>query len=152
IGMTKVGFIGLGIMGSPMAVNLQHAGFDVSGFNRSPEKTAALVEAGGRAASSVAAAGTDAGVVAGIGPDSADGEAVLTGDYGVFAHAAAGTIVIDFSSIRPDVTIRMHGIAREKGMRPLDAPVSGGEVGAKNAALSIMVGGEAADFMAARPV
>jgi 2-hydroxy-3-oxopropionate reductase len=150
--MTKVGFIGLGIMGSPMAVNLQRAGFDVTGYNRSAEKTAALVDAGGLAASSIADAAADADVVAVMVPDSPDVEAVLAGDDGVFAHAPPGTIVIDFSSIRPDVTIRLHEIARGKGLRPLDAPVSGGETGAKSAALSIMVGGEAADFAAARPV
>jgi 2-hydroxy-3-oxopropionate reductase len=152
IDMTRIGFIGLGIMGSPMAVNLQRAGFDVTGYNRSPEKTAALVDAGGRAASSIADAVADADVVAVMVPDSPDVEAVLAGDDGVFTHASAGAIVIDFSSIRPDVTIRLHETARAKGLRPLDAPVSGGEAGAKNAALSIMVGGEAADFATARPV
>jgi 2-hydroxy-3-oxopropionate reductase len=150
--MTKVGFIGLGIMGSPMSVNLQRAGFEVAGYNRSPGKTAALVDAGGRAASSIADAVQDADVVAVMVPDSPDVEAVLAGADGVFAHAASGTIVIDFSSIRPDVTIRLHEHARAKELRPLDAPVSGGEAGAKNASLSIMVGGETADFDAARPV
>jgi 2-hydroxy-3-oxopropionate reductase len=94
----------------------------------------------------------DADVVAVMVPDSPDVEAVLAGADGVFAHATSGTILIDFSSIRPDVTIRLHGIARAKELRPLDAPVSGGEAGAKNASLSIMVGGETADFDAARPV
>jgi 2-hydroxy-3-oxopropionate reductase len=85
-------------------------------------------------------------------PDSPDVQDVLTGEDGVFAHAKEGTLVIDFSSIRPDVTVELAKVARDKGFRLLDAPVSGGEAGAKNAALSIMVGGDKADFEAAREV
>jgi 2-hydroxy-3-oxopropionate reductase len=150
--MSTVAFIGLGIMGRPMAVNLQNAGHDVVGYNRSPGRGAALVSAGGREAGSIAEAVKNADVVAVMVPDSPDVEAVLTGTDGVFEYAAPGTLVIDFSSIRPDVTAELGATAREKGLRLLDAPVSGGEAGAKNAALSIMVGGEAADFDAARPV
>lgn len=148
----KIAFIGLGIMGSPMAVHLQNAGHDVTGYNRSPEKTRALVEAGGTAASSVADAVAGAEVVAVMVPDSPDVTEVLAGEDGVFANAAPGALVIDFSTIRPDVTAELAEQAREKGFRLLDAPVSGGEAGAKNAALSIMVGGSAEDFAAAQPV
>ncbi|WP_454044534.1 2-hydroxy-3-oxopropionate reductase [Cellulosimicrobium sp. Marseille-Q8652] len=152
--MTKqsIAFIGLGIMGSPMAVHLQEAGHQVLGYNRSPEKTAPLVAAGGTAAGSIADAVKSADVVAVMVPDSPDVEQVLTGEGGVLDNAQPGTLVVDFSSIRPDVTVRLAEAARERGLRYLDAPVSGGEAGAKNAALSIMVGGEAADFEAARPV
>ena len=150
--MTKVAFIGLGIMGSPMAVHLAAAGFDVAGYNRTPDKSAPLVEAGGRAAKSVADAVAGADVVAVMVPDSPDVRAVLTGDDGVFAHAEPAALIVDFSSIRPDVTAELAGLAREAGLRMLDAPVSGGEAGAKNAALSVMVGGEPADFEEARPV
>ncbi len=149
--MTTLAFIGLGIMGSPMAVHLQNAGFDVVGFNRSPEKTAPLVEAGGRAAGSVAEAVAGADIVAIMVPDSPDVAAVLRED-GVLDHAAPGTLVIDFSSIRPDVASELATEAQEKGLRMLDAPVSGGEPGAINAALSIMVGGEASDFATASEV
>lgn len=148
----NIAFIGLGIMGSPMAVHLQNAGHDVTGYNRSPEKTRALVEAGGTAASSVADAVAGAEVVAVMVPDSPDVTEVLAGEDGVFANAATGALVIDFSTIRPDVTAELAEQAREKGFRLLDAPVSGGEAGAKNAALSIMVGGSAEDFAAAQPV
>ena len=148
----KIAFIGLGIMGSPMAVHLQNAGHDVTGYNRSLEKTRALVEAGGTAASSVADAVAGAEVVAVMVPDSPDVTEVLAGEDGVFATAATGALVIDFSTIRPDVTAELAEQAREKGFRLLDAPVSGGEAGAKNAALSIMVGGSAEDFAAAQPV
>lgn len=150
--MSTIAFIGLGIMGSPMAVHLQNAGHSVVGYNRSPEKTADLVEAGGTAASSVAEAVTDADVVAVMVPDSPDVRDVLTGEDGVYAHASEGTLVIDFSSIRPDVTAELAEQAWEHGIRLLDAPVSGGEAGAKNAALSIMVGGSAEDFEAAKPI
>jgi 2-hydroxy-3-oxopropionate reductase len=150
--MSTIAFIGLGIMGSPMAVHLQNAGHDVIGYNPSPEKTKPLVEAGGRAAESVAEAVRDAEVVAVMVPDSPDVQDVLLGEEGVFASAKEGTLVIDFSSIRPDVTVELAKAAQGKGFRLLDAPVSGGEAGARNAALSIMVGGSAEDFAAAKPV
>ena len=150
--MTTIAFIGLGIMGSPMAVHLANAGHQVTGYNRSPEKTAPLVAAGGRAAVSIPEAVRDADVVAVMVPDSPDVQEVLAGSNGVFEHAKPGALVIDFSSIRPDVTTELAAQAQESGFRYLDAPVSGGEAGAKNAALSIMVGGSAEDFEAARPV
>ena len=150
--MTKIAFIGLGIMGSPMAVHLVKAGHQVVGFNRTPDKAQPLVQAGGQAAESIAEAVRDAEVVAVMVPDSPDVRDVLTGEDGVFANAAAGTLVVDFSSIRPDVTVELAELAQEKGFRLLDAPVSGGEAGAVNAALSIMVGGAEADFSAAKPL
>lgn len=150
--MSTIAFIGLGIMGSPMAVHLQNAGHTVIGYNRTPEKTGPLVAAGGRAASSVAEAVADADVVAVMVPDSPDVTEVLTGEDGVFAAARPGTLVIDFSSIRPDVTVQLAEQARERGFRYLDAPVSGGEAGAKNAVLSIMVGGTEEDFAAAEEI
>jgi 2-hydroxy-3-oxopropionate reductase len=148
----KLGFVGLGIMGSPMAVTLQRAGHEVSGFNRSPERTAALVAAGGRAASSIADAVTGADAVAVMVPDTPDVQDVLAGEAGVFAAAQPGTLVIDFSTIRPDATVELARTAAEHGLRLLDAPVSGGEAGAKHGTLSIMVGGAAEDFAAARPL
>lgn len=150
--MTTVGFIGLGIMGAPMAANLVKAGFDVVGYNRSPGRVDALLAAGGRGAGSVAEAVKDADVVATMVPDSPDVRAVLTGEGGVFAAARAGTLVIDFSSIRPDVSAELAATGRAAGLRVLDAPVSGGEQGAIDGVLSIMVGGETADFEAAKPV
>ena len=150
--MTSVGFIGLGIMGLPMAGNLVKAGFDVVGYNLHPDKVQALVEAGGRGASDVAGAVSDVDVVITMVPDSPDVEAVTGGDDGVFANARKGALYIDMSSIRPDVSVRVAEAGRAAGLRVLDAPVSGGESGAIEANLSIMVGGEAADFAAAKPV
>jgi 2-hydroxy-3-oxopropionate reductase len=150
--VSNIAFIGLGIMGSPMAVHLAKAGHKVVGYNRSPERTAALVEAGGTAADSIAKAVADADVIAVMVPDSPDVQAVLAGEDGVFDHAKAGALIIDFSSIRPDITTELAAQATELGFRLLDAPVSGGEAGAINAALSIMVGGSAEDFAAAKPI
>ena len=150
--MTSIAFIGLGIMGSPMAVHLQNAGFDVVGYNRTPAKADQLVKAGGRAAESVATAVAGADIIAVMVPDSPDVREVLAGEDGVFDHGKPGALIIDFSSIRPDVTVELATAARNAGFKMLDAPVSGGEAGAKNAALSIMVGGSAVDFDTALPV
>jgi len=147
--MTTIGFIGLGIMGGPMATNLRSAGFEVIGHNRSPAKTERFVAAGGRGASSVAEAVAGADVVATMLPDSPDVRAVLAE---VFDHAEPGSLVIDFSTIRPDVAAELAAEGASRGFRVLDAPVSGGEQGAVDGALSIMVGGSEADFSAASPV
>ncbi len=150
--MTTVAFIGLGIMGAPMAGHLVQAGFDVVGYNRSRPKIDELIASGGRGAGSVAEAVRSADIVAVMVPDSPDVKDVLAGDGGVFEAARPGTLIIDFSSIRPDVTTELAAQAKERGFRLLDAPVSGGEAGAVNAALSIMVGGDATDFEAASDV
>jgi 2-hydroxy-3-oxopropionate reductase len=139
-------------MGLPMAANLVKAGYDVVGYNRSPQRTAALVDAGGRAASDVADAVRDADVVITIVPDSPDVEQVTGGADGVFVNAKPGALYIDMSTIRPDVAVRVAEAGRTAGLRVLDAPVSGGEAGAVEGNLSIMVGGADADFTAAKPV
>ncbi|WP_405161998.1 2-hydroxy-3-oxopropionate reductase [Nocardia sp. NBC_01499] len=150
--MTNIAFIGLGIMGSPMAVHLATAGHTVTAYNRTAAKAAPLVAAGGIAAGSIADAVQGADVICLMVPDSPDVKDVLTGEKGVFDSAAPGTLIIDFSSIRPDVTVELAKQAAARGFRLLDAPVSGGEKGAVDATLSIMVGGEVADFDAAKPI
>ena len=150
--MSNIAFIGLGIMGLPMSINLVTAGHTVVGFNRSSAKVEQLVAAGGSGASTIAEAVADADIVVTMVPDSPDVEAVVTGEAGVFAHAKPGALWIDFSSIRPDVASRLSAEARDAGLRPLDAPVSGGEPGAIDGVLSIMVGGEPDDFSAAAEV
>jgi 2-hydroxy-3-oxopropionate reductase len=150
--MPTVGFIGLGIMGGPMAANLVKAGFDVIGYNRSPEPIQRLVEHGGRGAGSLAEAVRDVDVVVTIVPDSPDVEAVALGEDGIYAQAKPGTLHVDMSSIRPDVARKVGEAGTQRGFRVLDAPVSGGEQGAIDASLSIMVGGDPNDFADARPV
>ncbi|WP_103380667.1 2-hydroxy-3-oxopropionate reductase [Pseudonocardia dioxanivorans] len=150
--MTTIGFIGLGIMGAPMAANLIDAGYDVIGFNLTQDKIDALVKHGGRGASSVAEATKGADIVITMLPDSPDVTDVVTGADGVLANSHSGQLLIDMSTIQPDVSRQVAAVGAEAGVRVLDAPVSGGESGAIKGNLSIMVGGEAADFAAAGPV
>jgi len=150
--MSNVAVIGLGIMGLPMAKNLVTAGNTVTGYNRSQDPIDALVAAGGRGAGSVAEAVTDADVIITMVPDSPDVAGVVRGEDGVFANARSGALWIDTSSIRPDVAKELADEAVAAGLGVVDAPVSGGEQGAIDAVLSIMVGGTAEDFAKAKPV
>ena len=150
--MTTVAFVGLGIMGGPMAANLVKAGYTVVGYNRRPEPIERLVAAGGHGASSVAQAVAGADVVITMLPDSPDVESVARGEDGVFANAKPGLLYIDCSTIRPDVAARLAAEGTKRGIGVVDAPVSGGEQGAIDASLSIMVGGSPEDFASARPV
>lgn len=147
-----IAFIGLGIMGGPMAANLVKAGYAVTGYNRSRSKVDALVANGGKGADTIAEAVTDADVIITIVPDSPDVEAVAAGDDGIFANAKGGAIWIDCSSIRPDVAVNLAKQAADRGISAVDAPVSGGEAGAIEATLSIMVGGDADVVESVRPV
>jgi 2-hydroxy-3-oxopropionate reductase len=148
----RIAFIGLGIMGLPMATNLVAAGMEVTGYNRSRPAVDALMEQGGAGADSIADAVTGAEVVITMLPDSPDVEDVYSNDQGVLASVAENTLLIDMSSIRPDTALRLHQLAGDSSLCMLDAPVSGGEKGAQDAALSIMVGGSDVDFDRARPV
>ncbi|MFE7525977.1 2-hydroxy-3-oxopropionate reductase [Kitasatospora sp. NPDC057542] len=148
----KIAFIGLGIMGSPMAANLVKAGHHVTGFNLTRPPIDALVAAGGHGATSIADAVKDAEVVITMVPADPQVEQVVLGEGGVLENAKPGTLVIDMSSITPRTSIKVEAAAGEKGIRTLDAPVSGGEAGAVEAVLSIMVGGAAEDFAEAKPL
>ncbi|MGH3516085.1 MAG: 2-hydroxy-3-oxopropionate reductase [Haloechinothrix sp.] len=150
--MTTVGFIGLGIMGGPMAANLVNAGYDVIGYNLSRDAIDRLHELGGRAAESVAEAVRDADVVITMLPDSPDVSEVALGEDGILANAKDDLLYIDCSTIRPDTSRAVAEAATAQGVRAVDAPVSGGEQGAINGTLSIMVGGEEAAFAAAKPI
>lgn len=145
--MARIAFIGLGIMGLPMAANLVRAGHDVTGHNRSPAKTARFAERGGQAARSVADAVRGAEFVITMLPDSPDVEAVASE-----VTTATGALWIDMSTIAPATARAVAAQAKDAGLRALDAPVSGGEQGAVDGTLSVMVGGDAADVEAARPV
>ncbi|MCT2583405.1 2-hydroxy-3-oxopropionate reductase [Actinophytocola gossypii] len=150
--MTRIAFIGLGIMGLPMATNLVRAGHEVAGYNRGEAKRARFADAGGTAAGSVAEAVRGAEVVITMLPDSPDVEEVVLGPDGVLESAGAGALLVDMSTIAPATARTVAELAAETGVRAVDAPVSGGEQGAIDGTLSIMVGGEPADVEAARPL
>src|SRR5437870_8000371 len=147
-----IGFIGLGVMGKPMAKNLIKAGHRLVVYNRSRPAVDEVVAAGASAAASPAEVARAATVVITMLPDTPDVELVLTGADGVLSALAPGTVVVDMSSISPAVTKRLAAAVAEKGGSMLDATVSGGEIGAINASLSIMVGGDDETFARARPI
>ncbi|GAB3459659.1 2-hydroxy-3-oxopropionate reductase [Streptomonospora sediminis] len=147
-----IAFIGLGIMGLPMAANLAAAGFDVRGYDRNPQQADRLAAKGGTPARTPAEAVAGAGTVITMVPDSPDVEAAMFAAGGVFDSAAPGTLVVDMSTIRPDTARAVAAQGAERGLRVLDAPVSGGEAGAVEGVLSIMAGGDPADFGAAAEV
>ncbi len=150
--LPKIAWIGLGIMGSPMSENLVRASYDVTGYTLERDKLDRLAAAGGAAAGSIAEAVRDADVIITMVPASPQVEAIAYGPEGILAHARSGALLIDMSSITPQTSVDLAKAAAEKGIRVLDAPVSGGEAGAIEAVLSIMVGGEQADFDEAEPV
>jgi len=147
-----VGFIGLGLMGRPMAKNLLARGYTVIAHSRSGGPVDALVAAGAERATSPADVARRATRIVTMLPDSPDVESVLEGADGVFSAIQPGTILIDTSSIAPSAARRLAARATELGATMLDAPVSGGEIGAINASLSIMVGGDAGAFASVKPI
>ena len=147
-----IGFIGLGVMGKPMAKHLLAAGHRLVVHNRSRPAVDELVAAGASAAASPADVARASTVIIMMLPDTADVDKVLTGPDGVLSGLQKGAIVVDMSSISPVATERLAALVAEEGGSMLDAPVSGGEIGAINAALSIMVGGDEAAFNRVRPV
>jgi 2-hydroxy-3-oxopropionate reductase len=149
---TVVGFIGLGIMGGPMAANLLRAGYPLVVHNRTRAKEAELVAEGAKAAASPREVASRCEVVITMLPDSPDVEAVYLGDDGVMAGTRDGQLLIDMSSIAPAVARAVAEAASRVGADALDAPVSGGDVGAREGTLSIMVGGTEEGFDRARPL
>jgi 2-hydroxy-3-oxopropionate reductase len=147
-----VGFIGLGVMGKPMATNLLRRGYKLVVHSRSQGPVDALVEAGADRASSPADVARRVTRIVIMVPDTPDVEQVLEGPDGVFTAMQRDTLLIDCSSIAPRAARRLAARAGELGASMLDAPVSGGEIGAINASLSIMVGGGAAAFEQAKPI
>jgi 2-hydroxy-3-oxopropionate reductase len=147
-----IAFIGLGVMGKPMARHLMTAGHRLIVHNRSRAAVDELTAAGATAATSPADAARLADVVITMVPDTPDVELVLNGEAGVLSALRPGAIVIDMSSISPVATKQLAARASERGGSMLDAPVSGGEIGAVNASLSIMVGGDRAVFDRMRPI
>ncbi len=148
----KVGFIGLGIMGRPMALNLHKAGHALFVHGRRPESMAPLAQAGCTACASAAEAAAQADVTIIMVSDTADVEQVIFGAGGVTHGAKPGSVVVDMSTISPTATRHFAKELSARGIEMLDAPVSGGDVGAINATLSIMVGGKPAVFERVQPL
>ncbi|MGB5281180.1 MAG: 2-hydroxy-3-oxopropionate reductase [Arenicellales bacterium] len=150
--METVAYIGLGIMGRPMALNLLRAGYTVRVWARRSESMQPLIEAGATACSSPADAAIGADIIITNVSDTIDVEQVILGDSGVIEGAASGSVVVDMSTISPSVTRDIAARLAEGGVEMLDAPVSGGEKGAIDGTLSIMIGGKAAVFDRVLPV
>ncbi len=148
----RIGFIGLGIMGRPMARNLLKAGFAVTAYSRTRARVDELVADGAQVAGSPREVAARSDVVITMVPDTPDVRAVMLGPDGVIEGAHAGLTAIDMSTIAPSATQEMAGVLGRRGVRMLDAPVSGGESGAIAGTLSIMVGGEESVFNECRPV
>ena len=148
----RIGFVGLGIMGKPMSKHLLQAGYDVVVHNRSREPVAELVDAGAREALSPKAVAENSAIVITMLPDSPDVEEVALGPGGIIEGVSRGDIYVDMSTIAPSVALNVGKAMARKGVHCLDAPVSGGDVGARNATLSIMVGGEEDVFNTVQPV
>lgn len=148
----KVGFIGLGIMGGPMARNLVKAGYELVLYNRTREKAEDLAGDGAAVAESPKEAAEQSDIVITMLPDSPQVEEVLAGEDGVFEGVKDGSLIVDMSTISPVVTRELAERAGERGVSMLDAPVSGGDVGAQQGTLSIMVGGSEEDFARAKPL
>jgi len=148
----SIAFIGTGIMGGPMACNLRAAGYPVTVHNRTRAKAQPALDAGAAWADSPAQAAAEADVVITCVTDTPDVRAVLLGPDGVIETARPGTICIDMSTISPDATVEMAARLAEKGIQLLDAPISGGQKGAVEAKLSIMIGGPAEAVDKVRPI
>jgi 2-hydroxy-3-oxopropionate reductase len=147
-----VGFIGLGVMGRPMARNLLKHGYPLVVHSRSQGPVDEIVATGARAAESPAAVARQARCIITMLPDGPDVEQVLTAANGVFTALQPGTIIVDMSTIAPSTARALSAAALERGATLLDAPVSGGEIGAIDGTLSIMVGGESSALEQVRPV
>jgi 3-hydroxyisobutyrate dehydrogenase len=150
--MANIGFIGLGNMGLPMAQNLVKAGHTVTGFDIQPAALEKLKSAGGASATAIADAANGADVVVTMLPAGEQVRAAYLGDAGVIAHAKAGAVLIDSSTIDVETARAVSKAAQEKGLAMLDAPVSGGVGGAQAATLTFMVGGADDAFARAKPI
>ena len=149
--MENVGFIGLGIMGKPMALNLIKAGYALSVLSTS-KAASTLIEAGATAFDSIKSLSENSDIVITMLPDSPDVEKVVLGENGVLSGIQKGALLIDMSSIAPSTARNIAILMQKKGIESLDAPVSGGQVGAEAATLSIMVGGTETAFNTALPL
>ena len=148
---TRIGWIGTGVMGASMAGHLLDAGFPLTVYNRSPEKAAPLVERGATLADSPQAVAGDSDVIFTIVGYPADVQQVTLGPQGTLAAARPGTVLVDMTTSRPQLAVEIYQAAAAAGVYSVDAPVSGGDVGAREARLSIMIGGDADVVQALQP-
>lgn len=146
--MKTVGFIGVGVMGRWMVLNLLKKGFDVTVYARNKEKVTEVINAGAKFASSIKTCVQNQDAIITMVGYPKDVQEVYFDEYGVLNSAKQGAYVIDMTTTSPSLSENIYKVAKEKGLKALDAPVSGGDVGAQNATLSIMVGGDKADFEA----
>ena len=145
-GKTSVGFIGLGVMGQSMATHILNAGYKLHVYTRTKHKAENIISKGAVWEDTVSELSTKCDVIITIVGFPADVEEVYLGDNGILNHAKKESFVIDMTTSSPDLAIKIYKQAKEKGIKSLDAPVSGGDLGAKNATLSIMVGGDKNSF------
>lgn len=150
-GKTRVGWIGTGVMGSSMVGHLMNAGFPATVYNRSKSKAEGLLSAGASWADSPKKVAENSDVIFSIVGFPSDVREVLLGSEGALAGSQAGKVLVDMTTSDPSLAVEISQAAQAKGVHSLDAPVSGGDVGAKNAALSIMVGGDKSVFEALMP-
>ncbi|MBE9010214.1 2-hydroxy-3-oxopropionate reductase [Pseudanabaenaceae cyanobacterium LEGE 13415] len=150
--MERIGFIGLGIMGKPMVQNLLKAGYSVTVFNRSTTAIDELTTQGATPATSPKQVAEQSDIVITCLPDSPDVEAVVLGENGILSGSRSGMLFIDMSTIAPATSKKLYSELQKHEIQSLDAPVSGGDIGAQQGTLSIMVGGEKSAFDRALPV
>ncbi|MBM7693163.1 3-hydroxyisobutyrate dehydrogenase [Peribacillus deserti] len=147
-----IGFIGTGVMGNSMAGHLLHSGYEVMVYTRTKEKAQALLDQGAAWADSPNELARKAGVIISIVGYPSDVEEIYFGEQGIIENALKGTYIIDMTTSTPSLAVKIHEEAQKKGLYSLDAPVSGGDIGAKNAALTIMAGGEEKAFNEVLPI
>ena len=151
-GTTRIGWIGTGVMGRWMCQHCVDRGYSATVYNRSPDKAKPLVDAGAKLAASPKEVAENSDIVFAIVGYPKDVREVFLGDDGALAGSKAGTVLVDMTTSEPTLAVEIAEAARAKGCRALDAPVSGGDVGAKNAALSIMIGGDTEAVAAVQPL
>lgn len=147
----QTGFIGLGVMGNAMAGHLLTAGYSLGVYTRTEQKAKNLVDAGAQWFADPASLAKNCDVIFTMVGYPSDVEEIYFGPKGILEHAKPGTLVIDMTTSSPALAQKIYAEAKKRGIDALDAPVSGGDIGAKNATLTIMVGGEEASFQRAKP-
>lgn len=149
---TAIGFIGTGVMGKSMAGHLQKAGYALHIYTRTAAKAKDLIEQGATWHESPASLAAQCQVIITMVGYPKDVEEIYLGENGIVANAPSGAYLIDMTTSSPQLAVKIHEEAAKAGLHALDAPVSGGDIGARNASLSIMVGGDQADFEAVKPI